>query len=106
MLFDRHYRFDFAFDPHKKYRLSERIHRWMLAHLYPSPDLVIFLHAPAEVLFSRKHEWDVATLERRSQLLSRQKSEHRNFVQIDASQPLEQVYAEVSEEIRTFCEAL
>lgn len=40
-----------------------RVRRWILAHAIPPPELVIVLDAPAEVLFARKGEHDIATLE-------------------------------------------
>jgi hypothetical protein len=40
-----------------------RVRRWILAHAIPLPELVIVLDAPAEVLFARKGEHDIATLE-------------------------------------------
>ena len=46
---DRHYRLDFADEigePNDKRNLVDRLHRWLLTHLYPMPDLVIYLDAP------------------------------------------------------------
>jgi thymidylate kinase len=40
-----------------------RFRRWILAHAIPSPELIVVLDAPAEVLFARKGEHDIATLE-------------------------------------------
>jgi thymidylate kinase len=40
-----------------------RVRRWILAHAIPPPELIVVLDAPAEVLFARKGEHDVATLE-------------------------------------------
>ena len=39
-----------------------RVRRWILGHAIPEPDLVLVLDAPAEVLFARKGEHDVATI--------------------------------------------
>jgi thymidylate kinase len=61
VVYDRH-----ALDarvPGRRGGASSRIRRWLLAHAIPSPELIIVLDAPAEVLFARKAEHDVATLE-------------------------------------------
>ena len=43
--------------------LRHRLHGVFLDRWYPRPDLVIFLDAPAEVLFARKHEGTIPLLE-------------------------------------------
>lgn len=43
--------------------IHTRVRRWLLAHAVPSPDLVLLLDAPAELLRARKQEHDLATLE-------------------------------------------
>jgi thymidylate kinase len=40
-----------------------RLRRWALLHAIPDPALVLVLDAPAELLFERKGEHDVATLD-------------------------------------------
>jgi thymidylate kinase len=40
-----------------------RLRRWIHSHAIPSPDLVLLLDAPPELLLARKHEHDVATLQ-------------------------------------------
>jgi len=40
-----------------------RLRRWALLHAIPDPGLVLILDAPAELLFARKREHDVATLD-------------------------------------------
>jgi GTPase SAR1 family protein len=40
-----------------------RTRRWILSHAIPPPELIIVLDAPAEILFARKGEHDVAALE-------------------------------------------
>jgi hypothetical protein len=37
----------------------------MLEHFYPKPNLVIYLDAPAEMLFARKKEGTIELLEQR-----------------------------------------
>ncbi len=43
--------------------LKARLRRWILRHAIPDPALVLVLDAPAEVMFARKGEHDVATLD-------------------------------------------
>ncbi len=55
VLYDRHFLCDFPrHDVVQNQPLSEWLHRWCLASFYPQPDLVLYLDAPAEVLFARK----------------------------------------------------
>ena len=105
-LYDRHFLFDFSLDSHddSNQPLSKRLHRWFLSHFYPCPDLVIYLDAPAEVLFARKGEKTLQDLEARRQAFIRLGKEIPNFVLIDGTQPLEAVYVEVNEHIIRFCE--
>jgi thymidylate kinase len=104
VLYDRHFVFDFApeIEAGGADSLDRRVHRWCLRHLYPHPDLVIFLDAPGEVLFARKRESTVEELERRRQAFLRQGERLPNFVRVDASRPLEEVYQEVTTQILAF----
>jgi thymidylate kinase len=95
VLYDRHFVFDFAPEIAGGGGVEQRLHRWFLA-LYPQPDLVIFLDAPGEVLFARKGESTAAELERRRQAFLRQGERVPNFVAVDATRPLDEVYAEVA----------
>jgi hypothetical protein len=108
VLYDRHYAFDVApsgaNSSNQKDRLTKRLHRWFLSHVYPQPDLVVFLDAPPEVLFSRKQETTLEYLRVRREALLRQGAKTANFFCIDATQPLEKVYADVSECIIRFYE--
>ena len=104
VLYDRHFLFDFAIDSidNQTPSLSKRVHRWCLIHFYPRPDLVIYLDAPAEVLFARKGEWTPQYLECRRQAFIQQGKQTPNFVQIDVTQPLHVVHAEVLAHIMSF----
>jgi thymidylate kinase len=95
VLYDRHFIFDFAPEIAAEPTVEKRLHRWLLEHLYPRPDLVIFLDAPGEVLFARKGESTVDELERRRQAFLRQGARLPNFVRVDATQPLAEVCDEV-----------
>ena len=95
VLYDRHFLFDFLFEEPGEQHFDQRWHQWFLTHLYPVPDLVIYLDAPAEVLFARKREKSVEELERRRQTFLRQSAKAPRFVQLDATQPLLKVYSDV-----------
>ncbi len=103
VLCDRHFVFDFAEvegDPAR--RLSDRIHAWLLRRTYPRPDLVIFLDAPPEVLMARKGEATLEILGARRKAFLRMGESTANFVRVDATQPLDSVYAEVTDHIDAF----
>ncbi len=105
VLYDRHFLFDFPLhDVVQNQPLSEWLHRWCLASFYPQPDFVLYLDAPAEVLFARKGEATLQYLTSRRQAFIRQGKHIPNFVQIDATQPLDIVYAEVTKHIIQFYE--
>ena len=97
VLYDRHFTFDFAreIEITKPDTLDRRLHRRFLSHLYPEPDLVIFLDAPGAVLYARKGESSAEELERRRQAYLRQGEGQPNFVAVDATQPLDHVYDQV-----------
>jgi thymidylate kinase len=108
VIYDRHFRFDFDSndtdlkDPSEP--LSNRLHRWLLAHFYPQPDLVLFLDAPAKVLLARKNEATLSYHEARREAFIRQGRQTPNFIRIDATQPTEKVFREVSNYIIRFYE--
>jgi thymidylate kinase len=97
VLYDRYFLFDFAPEILVAKTLSreQRLHLWCLTHLCPRPDLVIFLDAPGTVLFARKAESSVEELERRRQGFLQQAEKSADFVRVDATQPLAEVYDEV-----------
>jgi thymidylate kinase len=72
-----------------------RAHSWMLEHLYPRPDVVICLDAPAEVLRDRKAEDSLEWLEARRQQYLRLADDVPVFAVVDVDRPVEQVYADV-----------
>ncbi len=105
VVFDRHFLADFhAFDVTRgsAQPLSRRIHGYLLAHAYPKPDLVVYLDAPAEVLFERKREGSVELLERRRQEYLQLAPLTRHFLAVDAARPIETVTRDVTEVIRRF----
>lgn len=104
VIFDRHFIFEHAAHARKLReqgpRLSDRIHLWQLYNLYPKPDLVLFLDAPAEVLMARKLEWSKERLEAHRREILELGSEMPDFVRIDATQSIDQVLADVIGEIK------
>ena len=111
VLFDRHFLFDYARSAeeadaeYKRRSWDDRLHRWLLFRYYPKPDMTIFLHAPAKVLFARKRESSIEDLERLQQTYLNQGKKTENFFVVDAGQPLEDLYNEVSQTIMAFYES-
>lgn len=109
VLYDRHFFFDYyAYDiaPTREPRsLSRRIHGFFLQNIFPKPNLVIYLDAPAEVLFARKGEGTIESLERRRQEYLQAGEKVRHFEVIDATQSMDQVTNEVAGLIRNYYES-
>jgi len=104
VLYDRHFLFDFSLDnvDLDQEGFDTRLHRWFLTHLYPRPDLVIYLDAPAEVLFARKGEKDIEDLGKRRQSFLQLMKQSPNCVVVDGTQPLSKVYSDVTAHILEF----
>jgi thymidylate kinase len=106
LLYDRHFALDFYFydmqyeDTSKP--LARRVHGYLLRHFYPLPDLVICLDAPAELLFARKHEGTLESIERRRQEYLAMRDVAPAFEVIDAAQPVDLVVAQAADAIRRF----
>lgn len=109
VLFDRHFFIDYyasdisGTNPHAT--IFNRIHGWFLKHLYPRPDLVIMLDAPAEVLYARKQEGSVELLERRRQDYLRIRNEVPRFAVVDVTRSEDEVAREVTELIWSYYES-
>lgn len=104
VLFDRHFYIDYhaadiAGAPDSWRRQA---HGWMLEHVYPRPDLVIYLDAPADVLLARKGEGTLESIARRQADYLALADEVEKFVSVDADRPLEDVIADVVAEIVAF----
>lgn len=98
VLYDRHFLFDSLPDPSQhdsERRLTDRIHDWFLRRLYPRPDLTILLTAAADVLYARKQEVPIPYLESDTQALRSKRIYAKDFVEVDAGQPLDLVVATV-----------
>jgi thymidylate kinase len=98
VIFDRHYFSDYyAYDVDRRSRsLSRRLHGLALRRLYPHPDLVVYLDAPASLLHARKGEGTIESLERRRHEYRKLASAVPRFAEVDASRPLDAVVADVA----------
>ena len=106
VIFDRHFYFDY----HKHHiadisagrTIGDRVHGLMLNHIFPKPDLVICLDAPAEVLFSRKGEGTVELLEQRRKEYLQVQHVVERFVTVDATQSMSEVARQVTNLVMDF----
>jgi thymidylate kinase len=97
VVFDR-YTYDADLPPRPPFVRLKRLYFWLLAHAIPSPQLLILLDAPADVLHERRPEMDPLELERdRASFLGL--SRRRNIEVVDANRPGDAVRADVSDRI-------
>lgn len=82
--------------------LAARIHGKMLVYLYPKPNLVLFLDAPAEVLLARKGEGSLELLDSRRQEYINLSNSIKNFHTLDATQPIYQITIQAKEIILAY----
>lgn len=98
VVFDRHFVYDY-YATHIVRRpgrsITTRLHGELLRRVYPRPDLVVCLDAPAELLHARKREQSVAWLEGRRQEYLAMAKISRDFAVVDATQPMPAVVAEI-----------
>jgi predicted ATP-grasp superfamily ATP-dependent carboligase/thymidylate kinase len=104
VVFDRHFFADYyAYDVAPGRRsAARRLHGFVLARLYPKPDLVFYLDAPAETLLRRKGEGTLESLARRRREYLDLGRVMRNFAVVDADRPLEDVVGEVAALVEGF----
>jgi thymidylate kinase len=104
VIFDRHFFPDYFADdiaaPNRS--LGRRLHGFLLDRVYPKPDVLLYLDAPPEMLFERKGEGTIESLERRRQDYLGLARHVRHFITIDASRPLDQVVKEATQAIESF----
>ena len=108
VIFDRHFFADYYSEEVgnevEGRPLSRRIHGFFLRHLYPRPDLVICLDAPAEVLFARKPEGSMERLRKKREEYLELQSAVPESVVVDAGMPADEVTREVAAIIRAYYE--
>ena len=106
VILDRHFYFDYyahdIVNDNPKRPLHSRIHGFMLDKLYPKPDFVIFLDAPAEVLYARKPEGTLEAREIRRQEYLALREAVKNHAVVDVSRPEEDVLREITDLITKF----
>jgi thymidylate kinase len=105
VVFDRHFFSDYyAHDVvgDRPRGIDRRVHGFLLEHVYPKPDLVVFLDAPPEVLLARKGEGTLESLERRRQEYADLAARTPHFVAVDAARPLDEVTQDVAAAISAF----
>jgi predicted ATP-grasp superfamily ATP-dependent carboligase/thymidylate kinase len=99
VVFDRHFFADYyAYDvasPRPR-TASRRAHGFVLERLYPRPDLVVYLDAPAETLLLRKGEGTLESLARRRREYLELGHVMSNFAVVDADRPLDDVVRDVA----------
>ena len=84
VLFDRHFIFEYEAGARIEGEAAfDRLHRWCIDALYPRPDLVICLDAPAEILYARCHEYSIPYLAARRESFLRQRDRVDTFVTVD-----------------------
>lgn len=107
VIFDRHFYADFYHfhvdGPDDRW--TSRLHGYMLEHLYPKPDLVIYLDAPAEMLFARKKEGTIELLEKRRRDYLELRDKVPQFAIVDATQPQDEVFTDVQQLIQGFLQS-
>lgn len=104
VVFDRHFFADYyAYDVAPGRRsAARRLHGFVLARLYPKPDLVLYLDAPAETLLRRKGEGTLESLARRRREYLDLGRVMSNFAVVDADRPLDDVVGEVATLVEGF----
>lgn len=98
VLFDRHFFADFYTKDITRspdLHWTRRAHGFFLDRLYPRPDLIVYLDAPARVLLDRKGEGTIESLEEQRQGYLRLRDAGVPFALVDATQPLPGVVSEV-----------
>jgi thymidylate kinase len=76
--------------------IRKRIRRWLLEAACPSPDLVVLLDAPGDLLFKRKGEHSPEWLELQRQSYLNLLPSVPNMIVVDAQQDAEEVRKEVT----------
>lgn len=106
VVFDRHffpdyYASDIADDAPDRPATS-KIHGLILEHLYPRPDMIIMLDAPADVLLARKGEGTLESLEQRRQDYLEMHHHVKYFAVVSTEQPQADSARQVADIISKF----
>jgi thymidylate kinase len=108
VIFDRHFFADFVAADISAVRasrpLARRIHLFMLQRVFPKPDLVVCLDAPAEVLYARKPEGTLERVRRKREQSLAAVSAFPHCLVVDATRPPDEVVSEVATAVRSLYE--
>jgi thymidylate kinase len=99
VVFDRHFLFDYWSShvlPRPGRPLAARLHGLILRRLYPRPDFVVCLDAPAELLHARKQDQSVEWLQERRREYLALEGVARDFAVVDAARPVPAVVADIT----------
>lgn len=106
VVYDRHFAFQTAPEVINGQLQAQspinRLEHWIFSHVFPRPDLVIFLDASPQVLYDRKHEGGLEHLERERETILAFGQRMPNFVRVDATKPFDEVLLDVQEHILEF----
>jgi thymidylate kinase len=108
VIFDRHFFADFFASDIRAdgaaRPLARRIHGFMLLHVFPKPDLVVCLDAPAEVLYARKPEGTLERVQRKREASLAALTALPHTLLIDATRPPDEIVSEVATAVRSLYE--
>ncbi len=105
VIFDRHFFADFFGEMTRGTPdLTRRLHDLFLEHVYPKPDLVLYLDAPPELLLARKGEGTLDSLAEQREDYRRLTTTGLEVVVLDASAPLDVVVKQATAAICAFSE--
>jgi thymidylate kinase len=93
VIFDR-YAYDHYLAQPAKTR-GKRLRRWLLRHTCPSPNFVLLLDAPGEILFQRKGEHSPERLEEQRQVFLDLQDKLTNLAVVDATRNANEVRRDV-----------
>jgi thymidylate kinase len=106
VVFDRHFFADFYADDIREAQgsrpLARRIHGFILQHVYPKPDLVVWLDAPAEVLHARKPEGSIERVRQKREDYLAVRDFFPECVVVDAALPTDDVVNQTAAAIRAY----
>jgi thymidylate kinase len=97
-IFDR-YTYDVLLPSEQQHTRVKQALRWLLAHTFPAPDVVILLDAPGHVVHARKGEYDPEHMEAHRQHLLRLRQRLPQLQVVDATQSKDAVRVDATSRI-------
>jgi len=92
VIFDRYF-YDYVIQP-SPFGINSWLFR-VLARLVPTPDIVIYLHAPSELIHNRKPELTIQEINRQADICNQLVRLLPNAYNVDNSQPLNKVILQI-----------